>query len=1160
MLSGAIELTVNGRAVRAAPGSTILQAVAAAGQRLPLMCFSRSLAPEEACRLCIVEVEGEDRPLAACATPARQGMTVRTDSDRLRRERHTIFRLLLSDHYGDCLPPCNQRCPTNIDIQGYIALIARGQYLEACRLIRRTNPLPLTCGRVCPHPCEGQCRRGRVDEPVNINHLKRFASDIGYADLAALNPVPDPPSGQRVAVVGGGPAGLTAAYYLALKGHAPVIHEAMPALGGMLRYGIPEYRLPKAALDREIEAILALGVQARLNTAWGRDFTLSSLLEDGFQAVFLGIGAWINRRMNLAGEDVEGIWPGTVFLNQVAQGLIGGLGGRRVGVVGGGNTAMDCARTALRLGAASVTVYYRRSRKEMPAQAVEVEEAEREGVELSLCTAPTEVFSAQGKLTGMGFTLMELCELDDSGRAQPKPVAGSETRVSLDCLIVAIGQAPEMRLLDKDPLASQLARSRRQTVEGDYLTGATNLARVFVAGDLVTGPATVVEAIGGARRAAEAMDRFLRGRPVGGQRRFVFSKGTLKEVDQVNFQGREHLARAKMPELAPAERRENFREVELGLSEEQARTEALRCLSCGCQAAADCRIRQVGEQLDMREIMISLHPTQPAGLVEDHPRIAIDDNKCVVCRTCERACRDYHGRRAVGVELEPAREPGRPRLHRTRINADCDSCGLCVSLCPTGALTLRTPWPKPGPLPLVWSAAVCNLCPLGCRLRLGRTGDHLARVEGAMTRPNLGHLCARGRFELLETIADPARLKVPLLRRGSGLAPASWEEALGEASEGLSAIRRAQGGQALAVLSLGRASQEEMFLLGCLARLGLGTNNLDCLDPAQEKPRAGRLLAGQAGGPALPPYERLEEADLAVLVGGGLAERLRLLEPALRRLKARGGRVALYAGAEDGLAAVADLRLDEEPARALEAVADLLEERDPGSFVGRWLATARGVVILAAESDLGGEGLAAFQRLASAAASRPGRLPALGLIPSTPNGRGALSAGLSPWRLPGARPLNEANRQAFARVLGAFPPAEPGLFADQILTGAEEGRIKGLVVQAGLNPALERTSVSLLQAAARVDFLVVLACLPEPLCQSAKVVLPRALCLETVGEFVDGSGRAARAEAAAPPSGFRDGVRALGGLLRAMGGPVGLDETEAVRQRMQELARAMRGS
>lgn len=480
----------------------------------------------------------------------------------------------------ECLAPCQATCPAQIDIPAYIALIAAGQYREAVKKIKERNPLPLTCGRVCPHPCESKCRRGMLDEPVNINHLKRFAADYEMFSGEHIVPPLAHETGKRVAIVGGGPAGLSAAYYLRRLGHSTAIFEAMPELGGMLRYGIPEYRLPKKTLDWEIEGITNLGVEVHINQRLGRDFTLQDLREQGFDAIFIGTGAWNSRKMEVAGEDeLEGVVPGTIFLTK--RGLNEETPvGRRVVVIGGGNTAMDAARTAWRLGAAEVTLLYRRSRKEMPANDIEVHEAEREGIKFHFLAAPTRLIGDEsGRVRQLEFIKMELGEPDASGRRRPVPVEGSETTLEVDNVFSAIGQFADISFVPTEGEAA-LKLSRWKTIDGNAKTLQTNVFDVFVGGDHFTGPATAVEAIGSGRRAARSIDILLKNAPVEAQP----DEAKLPVVDRVrpeDLVNMERMPRVSMNELEPEQRKLNFSEVELGLTEEQARREAQRCFNCG---------------------------------------------------------------------------------------------------------------------------------------------------------------------------------------------------------------------------------------------------------------------------------------------------------------------------------------------------------------------------------------------------------------------------------------------------------------------------------------------------------------------------------------------------------------------------------------------------
>ncbi len=491
-----------------------------------------------------------------------------TLTSETRRSQH-LYRT------DECTAPCQRTCPAGINIPAYISAIREGNYRKAIAVIKETNPLPLTCGRVCPHPCEDMCRLGKATEPVNINHLKRFVADYEMHSREHITPYKAPETGKKVAIVGGGPAGLTCAYYLARFGHSPTIFEAMPELGGMLRYGIPEYRLPKEVLDWEIRGILEMGVEVKTGVSMGADFTIKSLREEGYDAIFLGTGAWDSRGLGVEGEELKGVIPGTHFL------IDRGLGkqtpvGEKVAIIGGGNTALDAARTSWRLGAREVTVLYRRSRKEMPANAIEIEEAEREGVLFHYLAAPTKLMGEDSRLTHLEYIEMELGEPDESGRRRPVPKPGTEKTIPVDNVIAAIGQFPVTDFLKEDGLGI----TRWNTIEvKNGKTGETNLEGVFAGGDAVTGASIAVEAIGAGRRTARAIDLYLRGKEVSVPEETITKESAVVDVDELV--GVPQSERVAMPELEVEDRRLNFGEVELGLDDEAARNEAERCLRCG---------------------------------------------------------------------------------------------------------------------------------------------------------------------------------------------------------------------------------------------------------------------------------------------------------------------------------------------------------------------------------------------------------------------------------------------------------------------------------------------------------------------------------------------------------------------------------------------------
>jgi len=479
------------------------------------------------------------------------------------------------------LAPCTQTCPAEIDIPRYISQIKNGDYEQAVNTIRERNPLLLSCGRVCPHPCETDCRRGIEDESVSINQLKRFAADFEMNSGRHLSVSVAPSTGKHVAVVGGGPAGLSAAFFLRRLGHDVTIFEAMPKLGGMIRYGIPEYRLPKKVLDWEIEGITNLGIKYHTSVKLGIDFDLGSLVASGHDAIFLGVGAWSDYALNIEGENLEGCFTGIDFLSRIGNNEEVPIG-KNVAVIGGGNTAIDCVRTLVRKGAKKVSIVYRRTRKEMPANEVEIVAAEHEGIEFVFLAAPQRVVGDEnGKITHLEYLKMELGEPDESGRRRPVPVEGSETLLEADMLITAIGQRPDVSFTENGKRAGELDITRWNTINADPTTLQSNIPYVFTAGDSATGASLVVEAIGGGRRAAASIHQFLTEGRVSAPDNLLLKRKIPGTIFQT-VPGLLPIPRAKMPELPVDERIKTFDEVDLVISEQDALKESARCLFC-CQ-------------------------------------------------------------------------------------------------------------------------------------------------------------------------------------------------------------------------------------------------------------------------------------------------------------------------------------------------------------------------------------------------------------------------------------------------------------------------------------------------------------------------------------------------------------------------------------------------
>ncbi len=437
-------------------------------------------------------------------------------------------------------PPCRVACPAGVNAQGYVALISQGKFKEALEVLRRTMPFAGVCGRVCTHPCEIDCERGKVDEPVSIRSLKRFMADyelrVGREKATSIEKTKE----DKVAIIGSGPAGLACAYDLITEGYPVTVFEAAPQAGGLLRYGIPEYRLPKEVVDNEISYIEELGVEIKINTPAKN---LEDIFNKGYKAVFLGTGAGTSVKMGIPHEDARGVIHALDFLKQVSSGVKVELG-QRVAVIGGGNAAIDAARVARRLGAKEVSVIYRRSRAEMPADRTEVDEAEREGVKLHILAAPVRVLTKDSQLTGIQCIRMELGETDASGRRRPIPIKESEFNIDVDNVIIAIGQA-----VDKSLLPEELEYTNWETLSVDPVTLQTNIEGVFAGGDAVAGPADVIAAIASGKEAAISIERYLEGMDLKEGR-----PTPVKRVKEVSKEGVKPKARLATPVLEPEKR------------------------------------------------------------------------------------------------------------------------------------------------------------------------------------------------------------------------------------------------------------------------------------------------------------------------------------------------------------------------------------------------------------------------------------------------------------------------------------------------------------------------------------------------------------------------------------------------------------------------------
>ena len=1187
-----INVTIDGKEYEVASELSLLDVATKNQIEIPSLCGLNKNGEKVPCDLCVVEVTGQGVK-RACEFNAQPGMEIVTQSEDLSKRRQQALNKIMADHYADCEPPCQTACPANVDIQSYLFHIAQNDHQKAIEVIKRTLPMPLSIGRVCPAFCETECRRKLVDEPLAIRQLKRHAADFDLKAQESYVAPKKPSKGKKVAIVGSGPGGLTCGYFLSNEGYDVTVYEAMPKTGGWLRYGIPEYRLPKAILDKEVELMCRNGMVIETGKKLGMDFSLTQLTSE-FDAVCLAIGAMKAVEMKYPGSDMDGCYLGVDYLMDFCTEQKYTTG-KKVAVIGGGNTAMDCARTAVRAGA-DTTVIYRRTRDAMPAEEFEIEEAEHEGVKFHFLTNPVEnIADENGRVCQIKLEKMVLGEPDDSGRRSPQ-ATGDYFIEAFDTVIPAVSQEPDLSFMDDEKV--ELPLTRWNTLESSPDTMHSGKGNIFSIGDFRRGPATAIQAIGDGRIAANAIDRFFNGtmeyiplKPFNSQK-----APKLKQVDPTQYKVILKAMRSVMPALSVEEREMNFEEVETGFENVEALREAARCLECGCQKNTDCKLRDFATEYKVEETAINMDACQKFEVDTSSEFIVFDANRCISCGQCIEAC---HNQAQHGVlsfmknedgtfASRPECRPGFENGHGMGDSA-CVQCGACVQVCPVGALTDGRDRASQGRIEKLKPVeTICTYCGVGCKVTMyvDESQNQIRHIKGTQDSPvNQGTLCVKGRFGF-DFISSNERLTTPLIRRDGELQTATWGEAIALVAEKLTSIKTANGSKAVAGFSSAKTTNEDNYAFQKLMRRELLTNNVDHCARLCHSSTVTGLEASLGSGAMTNDIPSIKHSDVVFIIGSDTTSAHPIIASQIKKaIKAGTARLLVADPKKIEMADLAELYVAHRPGTDVMLLNGIMQQIIRNNWHDQVYIADRteGFEALKAEvmkEDYSPEkvelvtGVKAADVITMAkmigTAERTAVYYSMGITQHTTghdnvrsianlqmlcgnigieggginplrgqsNVQGACDMGALPNNYPGYQKVYDP--EAHAKFAEAWQQpelsTEVGLTITEIVDAAYEGEVKALYVM-GENPVLsDPDQAHVIEALQALDFLVVQDIFLTETAQYADVVLPAYAFAEKAGHFTNTERRVQRlSPAVQAPGEAKEDWWIVQQIARAMG-------------------------